>query len=373
MTFWGFKRLLLMLVSSVFVSLVALPSYASRVRCEILFQAQKKQRQWQDIDKLVFMTFNVANIFNLRGKYERVSSTELQPVPDKPPRPKTDHHVHELRKIIDEIDPDVAVLTEVESLEALNKMAERLKSPYRGYLVHGNDVRDIDIGLIVKSDLNVSVEVQSHKEHIWIDPESGRRSPLFTRDLPVFLLRRQNEDKPFLIVFGMHAISRRGRVGDPHSNLLRTAQFDKAAQIIKEYQRHFGSQTPMMIAGDFNTDVQLAPEMQSLKDISGSAFDMAVKTIPKAARITHTFHEKIRTPTSPEDIDFNEVELNHMMQLDDIRFLEPLNSTVLSARVHRYTDDEGRVLPFALSWEERQQQTSDHLPVVVEVSVDAFS
>lgn len=381
MTSCEFKRWVLFFILSVFVA----PSYADRGRCQFFFKVQQKPREWSEIDKLVFMTFNVANIFQLGGKYVRTSGTDFRLVPSQPPRPKTDEQVNELIKTIDEVQPDFAVLTEVEGLQALQDLSHKLKSSYESYLVRGNDFRNIDIGLIVRADLNVHVETQSHKGHIWKDPVTRRKSFLFSRDLPVYLLRRQGEQKPFLIVVGMHAISQRGSLEDLKFNRMRQAQFEAAVQIILGNQRKFGKDVPIMIAGDFNTNVQFAPEMQAMRDISLSAFDMALNTIPPAARVTHTFHEAIepsdvKKTEKSEDWFFKDVEnvkdeefvLNHMSQLDDIRFIGLRDSIVLSARVQRYTDDSGKVLPFAIRKEERREQTSDHLPVVVEVSAEAF-
>ncbi|MBY0384934.1 hypothetical protein K2X05_07230 [bacterium] len=320
-------------------------------------------------------TFNLANIYELRGKYERTSATDLVPVPEYPPRPKTDHHVQELQKIISESNPDIAVLTEVESLEALQRFSRQFPIPYKSYLVSGNDARNIEIGLIVKSDLPIDVEVHSHKDYVWQDPVTRRRSPLFTRDLPAYILRKSKETAPFMIIFGMHAISRRVRPGsppgDPHSDTLRAAQFEKTVEIVKEYQKKYGADVPMMIAGDFNTDVQFAKEMEVLKRFSVSAFDVAQSTIPKAARVTHTFHETLKR-RNPDTGEKEEYELNHMVQLDDIRLIGFPEEAVLSASVHRYTDEHGRVLPFAMSYLERLTQTSDHLPVVVELLTEAL-
>jgi hypothetical protein len=313
------------------------------------------------------MTYNVANIYGLRGKFRRISATDFVPIYEKPPVPKPEEQVQQLRKILNDVSPDIAVLTEVESLAALKTLASEVSSPYKSFLVEGNDMRGIDIGFLIKSDLPIKAEVISHKDRQWKDPVTRRKTPLFSRDLPVLLLRKDNDPKPFLMVFGMHAISQRGRPGDFGSTRLRTAQFDGALRIIEEFRVNFGYDVPVVLAGDFNTSVMFAPEFEAIRDTLLSAFDLAQNTIPRAARVTHTFHESYIDPA-----DGSTHERTSMDQLDDIRLLGISAESVLSAVVHRYKDSDGVTLPFALSREQRYTQNSDHLPVVVEISRDAF-
>ncbi len=367
MTHWTFSKQLIALAFFIFVTATAVPTLADASRCQLLFRTATNQRSWPQIDKLVFMTYNVSNIYGLRGKFRRISATDFVPIYEKPATPKPDEQIQALRKTLNEVNPDIAVLTEVESLAALRTLSAEVASPYRSFLVEGNDSRGIDIGFMIKSDLPIKGEVISHKDRQWKDPVTRRRTPLFSRDLPVLLLRKDNETKPFLMVFGMHAISMRGRPGDFQSTRLRTAQFDGALNIISEFREKFGADIPVVLAGDFNTSVMFAPEFQAIRETLASAFDLAQKTIPRAARVTHTFHEDYIDPA-----DGSPRERTSMDQLDDIRLLGISNESVLSAYVHRYKDAKGFTISFAVSSELRHQQNSDHLPVVVEISREAF-
>lgn len=360
------KKHLTAVVLSFYMAFVAAPSVAEALRCTLFFHTAPSKRSWQNIDKLVFMTFNVANIYGLRGKFTRISATDFTPIYEKPPVPKLEEQVLQLKKAMNDINADIAILTEVESLSALQTLSAEIAPRYKSFLIEGNDTRGIDIGFLVKSDLPIQTEIFSHKDREWTDPVTHRTSPLFSRDLPVMILRKDNEQKPFAMVFGMHAISLRGRPDDIQSTRLRTAQFDGAIKIIWEYRKKFGRDIPVILAGDFNTSVMFAPELKAIRDFTASAFDVALKTIPRAARITHTFHE------SYIDVDKKTYERNSMDQLDDIRLLGIPPELVLSASVYRYKDVHGNALPFAMSYELRHQQTSDHLPVVVEISREAF-
>ena len=313
------------------------------------------------------MTYNVSNIYGLRGKFRRISATDFVPIYEKPATPKPDEQVQQLRNTINDVRPDIAVLTEVESLAALKTLSSEVASPYKSFLVEGNDMRGIDIGFMIKSDLPIKGEIISHKDRQWKDPVTRRKTPLFSRDLPVLLLRKDNDPKPFLMIFGMHAISMRGRPGDFESTRLRTAQFEGALNIIAEFRETFGADVPVVLAGDFNTSVMFAPEFQAIRQTLASAFDVAQNTIPRAARVTHTFHQDY-----VDAIDGTPQERTSMDQLDDIRLLGIPPESVISASVYRYKSADGYALPFALSRELRYKQNSDHLPVVVEISREAF-
>ncbi len=367
MTQWTLPKQLISVALFIFITATAVPSGADASRCQLLFRTATHQRSWPQIDKLVFMTYNVANIYGLRGKFRRLSATDFEPIYEKPARPKPDEQIQQLRKILNEVNPDIAVLTEVESLTALKTLSSEITSPYKSFLVEGNDMRGIDIGFLIKSDLPIKGEIISHKDREWKDPVTRRKTPLFSRDLPVLLLRKDNNPKPFLMIFGMHAISKRGRPGDFESTRLRTAQFDGALNIIAEFRAKFGTDVPVVLAGDFNTSVMFAPEFQAIRQTLASAFDLAQNTIPRAARVTHTYHEDYIDPT-----DGSTHERTSMDQLDDIRLLGISGESVLSAFVYRYKDEDGFTVPFAVSSELRYKQNSDHLPVVVEISRDAF-
>jgi hypothetical protein len=114
--------------------------------------------------------------------------------------------------------------------------------------------------------------------------------------------------------------------------------------------------------------VTTAPEMKTLRDLLVSAFDVAQDTIPQSARVTHTYHEEYLHSDGKTVL-----ERTFMSQLDDIRLLGVKAEDVLSASVYRYKDSQGRPRRFAMSYVERLQQTSDHLPVVVEISTEAFN
>jgi hypothetical protein len=310
------------------------------------------------VKDLRFLAFNVENLFVSTGRFERTSATELRPVAGRGPEPKSEREIQQLRDVINDINPDIAVITEVESLGALQAMAARLESRFKGYVIEGNDSRGIDIGFLVKADLPFHVTHETHKDMKWFDPIDRREIPLFSRDVPALLLRRTQGDKPFLIVLGNHAKSKRDRPGDPESNILRTAQYEGIATIIRSYQRQYGIDVPILLAGDFNTDVRRGPELSPLRGLLASAFDHAPVVTPVSERITHTYHPK----DGPTDA----------KQMDDFQASAALLPRLEEALVYRYRNADGSIMPFARTFAERQRQPSDHLPVVLRISTDGL-
>ena len=118
----------------------------------------------------------------------------------------------------------------------------------------------------------------------------------------------------------------------------------------------------MLVAGDFNTDVMRANEMNYLKRFTTSAFDLTDDSTPPDQRITHTFHPRDHSTKKEGPAD--------KKQMDDIRATSNLFTSILKAWVVRYKDSAGNVLPFAETYDQRRRQPSDHLPIAIELSTD---
>lgn len=352
-----FLGLLIALTLPFFGSLSPAISGTSSLCLEI-FKTKTQIRSFRDIKSLKVMSFNVENLYTHVGFFERSSSTEFKSNSMRAPEPKPEGEIQKIREVINTVSPDIAVLIEVESLRALKHLSTELKEKYRTFLIEGNDPRGIDIGFIVKSDLPFIIEHQSHKNKMWYDSASQREIPLFSRDLPALIFRKSPNSAPFLIVLGHHAKSKKDRAGDRESLALRTAQNQGAAEIISQYKARFGENTAILLAGDFNTDVIQAPEMKALSGVVTSSFHFAQQSTPINERITHTFHSLDGTTEA--------------RQVDDIQVSTSLKKSILLAQVLRYKNSDGTIMPFARSYQERDQQPSDHLPVIIELSTDGL-
>lgn len=265
----------------------------------------------------------------------------------------------QIKKIINELEADILVLTETMDPVSIKQLASRLDEKYSLFWTAGNDPYGKSISMLLKKDLPIVASYESHQHIKWTDPVTGKMGPLFIRDAPAMILRKTGESKPFLIVIGVHSKSQRDRHGDPRSQLRRDAEFDGYISIIHGYQRRYGMQTEIMLVGDLNTNVKTSPEVKKLDEVIPSAFELAKESTRREHLITHTYH-----PREGETI---------FQQIDDIRVLPFTKGLVESAKVIRYKNEDGTEKPYPQTFEKRQTQPSDHFPIVVEINTPAAS
>lgn len=314
-------------------------------------------RPLDSIQELKLMTYNVLNLRQNVGRYEYLPDGSYRQV--LPPEPIDAIQTEGIARVIREENPDAILFQEIEGgLDTLEKFNQDfLKQSYSPYLIGGNDERGIHIGIMLKKDLPLSVELQTHRDLTWIDPlaqEKGPR-PVFSRDIPAVLLRteKQSQDsQPLLILLGNHGKSKRPRPGDPDSVRLRSAQYEAAAGIINGYKEKFGKNTRIVLGGDFNTSID-SPELAPLYRGAGmkEAFTLLDNPPPVSERVTHTFHPR-DGPT-----DYN--------QIDGFLLSPGIQDEVKNVRVYRYKDANGKELPIPSTYEARGKNPSDHFPVVM--------
>ena len=122
----------------------------------------------------------------------------------------------------------------------------------------------------------------------------GPPRPLFSRDLPQRIVRAEGSAKPLFIVFGTHFKSKRDRPGDPESRIVAKAQAERAAQVIEEARKEFGADVPLMLAGDFNGDVNKDDTFDALWKQAKllNSLDLRQPPVPLSERVTHTYHPR---------------------------------------------------------------------------------
>lgn len=245
--------------------------------------------------------------------------------------------------------PLLAFCVEIGSVKVLKDYdQEFLGNQYEEFSIEGNDPRGVDVGLLLRKDLPLDVEVQSHKN--LIDETTGQL--VFSRDLPVYILREKGSDSPLLIVFGTHFKSQRSTDGDPLGMRKRTLQAKAASLIIADYEQRYPG-VPMILTGDFNNDVRRAAEFAPLRNIGlVDSFDLAADTVPPQDRGTHFYFPR-KGPSS-------------VNQLDSIMLNKAAAQKVKvkSAKVLTHIDPQGNDYPPPKSYGERETRASDHLPIL---------
>ena len=343
-----FRQIYVSLLLAVFIPPSAAWALTISNTCNGLLLAVTNQqnvtiRPLESIKQLKVVTYNLENFrVGAPGAVGPTKNPKGDVVVAKDPK-----LVNDQINIVNTLDADIVAFEEVYDFNSLKVIDP---SKYTPLMILGND-NQRNIGFGVKSDLPLYVEMETHKTVTWFDKDAKQQALLFSRDLPVILLRTAPDRDPAYIVVGNHGKSKRDRPNDKESVDLRTAQYQQAQKIIEDYQTRF-PKAVILMAGDFNADVNNGPEVAPIRNLMKSPFD--IKNIPQEQRITEIY--------------FNDQEQAEFSQLDNIFISANGAAQVLSIRVVPYYDQQGREKPYPKSFQERQQNDSDHYPVELVIS-----
>lgn len=311
----------------------------AQIRSEFANTSPSSERNVESIESLRIGTYNIYSVF--RNPYAQ--------------RAKHPEQVREMFRIINEEDPDIMFMQEVESLEALSRASkELLGDRYRIILNPGTD--PIHVAVMIKKDLPFDLSVSSEiNRRSSVDLGDGEK--LFTRDFPVVRVYRkglsQEGSAPLMVLMGHHYKSKRDRPGDPESRKVAAAQFGATRSIVAELLERYCESLPVFLAADFNRDIRTDPEPQILMDLMKDTLNLAKDTVAPENRITQTFH-----PLNGETVN---------NQLDAILATKALNNLVMSAHIPQYRFPDGAEKPLPRTFQERSRNPSDHYPVFIKV------
>ncbi len=163
--------------------------------------------------------------------------------------------------------PDVIGSIEVENINALKKLAERINSDsvkaglddpkYEAFLIEGNDGRGIDCGFLIKrSRVDIVEIIQIGKKDTYEHPETGDELPL--NDRPPLMVRvsvKMPDGKEFpLTVIVNHMKSFRGYSDPKNMNnvrLKKRLQAETLARFVSARQKADAAER-IILLGDFN-------------------------------------------------------------------------------------------------------------------------
>lgn len=364
-------KLICALIVSSIVFIASSSQAVADLRCERFLVAanpMSSPRAIDQIDSLRIGTYNVENLVMHLGHYEPIPGSPGSMHQVTQPMAKPLAKIKGVAKAILDMDLDIVVLQEVENIKALEALNHTyLEDRYTPLLINGNDPRGIDIAFLVKKDLPFEIENHSFRRETWFDPRTrgSRSTRLFSRDLPVLVVRAQGQPKnsaPLFIVMGTHFKSKRtyrdtgAPDRDPDSRIARTAQVNRAVEIIGRYREEYGSDLPILFAGDFNGAVPHEPEFEPLRRRAGllDAFDLSKTRRSRTDRVTHIYFPGENL--APE-----------RNQLDAIFVSPELHDSVLDAEAYRYKNQDGLPWPLPKYKRIRDKNPSDHWPVNVTV------
>lgn len=238
-------------------------------------------------------TFNTENLF-LRYKFlatERGSMGKKKVDPNK--FIKEGGHINMLgfeildegqrkntARVILENNPDVICLQEVENLETLKQFNSKYldkKYPY-AMLIDGNDLRQIDVGILSK------LEIAGVKTHQF---DKDKKGEIFSRDCleADILLDKKGNNR--LTLFVNHLKSRLG--GEEKTAEKRERQTTRIAEIIQERFGKDAKNANFAVLGDFND----TPDAECLKPLlDGKMVENVVARLPKNEQWTHYWEGK---------------------------------------------------------------------------------
>lgn len=336
---------------------------------------------WTETTNLKFCLLNAENLFLLfdtppteealnlnESQWQRLSTSVYE---NKPLKKCLD-----LAKALNEIDADIIMLCEVGGFESLKNFNQLfMKDRYSPCLVEGNSDRNIDVGFLIRKELQFYFDLESNKhrpiEYLYPHerqslaagyPVKGGKvttSHKFSRDAVELKLFRKERDKPFLNILLTHLKSRLDpeRI-DPNGFERRQAELKTLLSIYKEMKAKH-PHVPTVVAGDFNgnaslvgTDEEFKPlyEETDLKDI------LEVAQLASEQRATF-YQVKSNSRTEGRQIDYV--------------FISPDLHGFLNASkapyVFRYRDEFGMPHGIPFNMEAKLRLPSDHYPIVFEL------
>ncbi len=151
--------------------------------------------------------------------------------------------------------PDVIVLEEIENINSVQAIATQMNfddpsHTYSAYLIEGNDVGGIDVGMLTKETVSNVVITQLGKDEVLQFGMTGRllhdRPPLLLNaTITKGMLSRQFN------ILGVHARSRSGITGSQRQRI-RNKHLEQALSIANMVQNLQSPTIPLVVLGDFN-------------------------------------------------------------------------------------------------------------------------
>lgn len=180
---------------------------------------------------------------------------------------------------------DVLFLSEVIGKESLEELATKLKDEFEPILIEGNDISEIDMGILIRRTLPLEIEVQSHRAltHLYKDSIV----PLHSRDLILLTLRKPGESRALISFAGSHLKApNRGQPGTLMTSIKGTAQLVSGIEIL-EREKAVNNPRATVFLADFNADIRFKYGFGEFKD-AGYREALDLMGIPLDKRITHS-------------------------------------------------------------------------------------
>lgn len=355
--------------------------------CGVLFVSSFAERGWR------FVAWNVENLFvlldesvqevrsrldeDLRARRtdasttdRKLSETEWRNFSRSTTKNKSLEHCRQIASIIRELKPDVLMLSEVGGAESLANLCELfLDGEWKPHLIEGNSDRGIDVGFLVRRDLDFVIELNSHRDrelgflypHESLSRDSGyqhlrhaqRQSHRFSRDVAELRLSSAESGQVEVICLLTHLKSHLDRHGlDPGGRDRRRAEAETLLQIYRERRAEFGDR--VLVAGDFNGDLWTDVEFITWREHREEWLDVleAIGASPEERFTWARLHR--RRPGYYRQIDYILVPPSWRPRL------KPDETWV-----YRYKDAYGQTRMIPTHIDHKRGLPSDHYPIIL--------
>jgi predicted extracellular nuclease len=264
---------------------------------------------------LVVVHWNVRNLFDTEKN--SASDDEMVYSPSE-----YDEKMDAVAAVLRDLDPDVAVLQEVENQGVLQDLAARVGSAFvEARLVEGNDFRGIDVGALSKVPFDAVV---SHADETFNLP--GGAPKTFTRDCPEFHLTHAGRR---IALLGVHFRSKGGD-DDPDRRLAEAFRSRQIADELAAGDPELG----VVILGDYN-DLPGSDPVELIRT-GPPAFIDAVDFVPEADRWTFDFQgglelidHQMANPVAAPWIDPASVTIRHGAEVEAASDHSPVSATYM--------------------------------------------
>jgi endonuclease/exonuclease/phosphatase family metal-dependent hydrolase len=308
--------------------------------------------------KIKIGTFNAENLF-LRYKFlekQRGSSKTIDPmkyiiegvtinmlgyeVLDEGQRKNT-------ARAILENDPDILALQEVENLLALKQFNSKYlnrKYPY-SLVIDGNDLRQVDIGLMSKFPIG---DIRTHQF------DRDKKGIIFSRDCLMADIHLDNAGDKKLTMLVNHFKSKLSFKPGEDTGEKRLRQATRVADIIEKHLGEDLEDANFVVAGDFND----TPDAECLQPLLGKPWlENVIARLPRDEQWTHYWDRKKET----SHIDF--ILLSKSLAENNKDALPVIERRGLADYAKAYTG------PRFPGVGRKGTEASDHCPVFMELEV----
>lgn len=303
------------------------------------------QRGWplQRRSSLRLMTFNTQEL-NLVNE-DKHPSTQMPPA-----SAKSKSKIKEIQSIIQKNQPDIILLQEVLNQTSLDLFNSKfLENKYETLFVPGHAETYHHVAYLIRKTLRSRWSWDSPGPLVFEHADGS--TLLYNRDLPILHLSSPDQSR-ILFVLNLHAISGRKKNDQQLFHAIQEAQIRQAATIMRDLQKKYASQHPIIIlGGDFNFDLERSPTLlEHFKPDFQEAYYPIAQPLP--------FHETY-TYFKPDSYP------HFFQRLDGFVINKP--SQIRSLFTPRFSNEPRT--PEEFNKRGRSDLASDHNPVVLDINL----